>query len=128
MSTFLILDFLLILNPHIIPCFFLLGFIKEKKISLFSIITACLLFDWIIYNTKYIFLLGILFLTILNLFLKRIKLNPYIQYLVLFISFFLFLKIISHQPFLVFVKLQNITTLIVSYILIFFIIKPKRFS
>ncbi len=92
MSFWFLLDVLFLFHPSFFPCFFLLGFVTDKRISIFSIFTVSLFFDWMVYQTKYIFLLGLLLLWGLKYCFRFFRIPVFLQYSFFFFSFFLYLS------------------------------------
>lgn len=128
MSIWLFLDVLLLKNPEIIPCFFLLGFITDKKVSWISILTVSIFFDWFLYSTKYVFFCICCILKLFSFFLTKMKCNVYIKYFLLFLLF-LFLLNIKEGNSIQNLWNQNIlNTYLISNVFLFCYIKWKHHS
>ncbi len=128
MSTWLLLDAFFFNNTEIIPCFFLLGFVTEKKVSWLSILTVSIFFDWILYSTKFIFFLICCMLKILSIFLSRKKRNDYLKFLIIFLFFFLLFNISQHNNLQSIWNINILNTYFISNFFLFCFIKHKYHS
>lgn len=98
MSWWLLCDWILFQNPYVFPCFFLVGFVTDKKTSWCSILAAILLFDWILLETKFLFAGIFLLLKIIQPWITRNKVNIFLQFLIFFVLFFSYFAIIQQIP------------------------------
>lgn len=128
MSIWLLFDFLFLGNPEILPCFFLLGYVTEKKVSWISILTVSLLFDWILFSTKYIFLLICCILKLISLLLPKTKRNPYIEYFLYYFSFLILLMISQKISFHHLFHRNILNTYLISNFFLFCFIKTNHHS
>lgn len=99
MSLWLLCDFFFFQNPYVFPCFFLLGFVTDKKTSWLSIISVMILFDWILLETKFLFASILIILKIIQPWITRNKINVFIQFFLVFLLFFVYFAIIKQIPF-----------------------------
>lgn len=119
MSFWLFLDFLFLPNQILLPTLFLIGITTEKKISFLSICSITLLFDWILYQTKFLFFLGILFLLVLKKITRKNKWNIYLYFTMIYFLFYTYLIFITQNPFSVFLSQNILVTYMISLFCLF---------
>jgi len=119
MSFWLFLDFLFLPNQILLPTLFLIGITTEKKISFLSICSITLLFDWILYQTKFLFFLGILFLLVFKKITRKNKWNIYLYFTMIYFLFYTYLIFITQNPFSVFLSQNILVTYMISLFCLF---------
>lgn len=85
MIPLMLLDIILSNNTTYIPCFFLVGFYKDKKISLLEYTTIFLVMDLWIYKTKGFFCILLL---LLNLIKERKNKKNIFKFNIILVIFF----------------------------------------
>lgn len=128
MSLWLLLDVFLFHNEQIIPCFFLLGFVTDKKVSWFSILTVSIFFDWILFSTKYLFFLLCCILKIISFLLFKNKRTDYFNFFLIFVSFYLILNFSQGFSIPTLWNINLIYTYLISNFFLFCFIKWKNHS
>lgn len=128
MSIWLLLDFLFLPNHNLLPVLFLLGFITDKKVSWISLLSTSVLFDWIIFSTKYIFLIGLVILKLLEPIWKSKKKNSYLKLAILILTFLFYLNIVNQNPLKNMLQRSTLDTIIIAEVLLYFYIKKHRHS
>ncbi len=123
MSLWLLLDCLCLKVPNIIPTFFLLGLVTDKKISWPSIVSAYILFDWILFHTKYQFLIILLILLMLKRAFFQKNKNPYLSFTVYYSTFLLYLTLINQNTFTKLFQINFACSFFYSILLLTFCIK-----
>lgn len=128
MSGLILLDFLSIMNSELVPCFFLLGFAIEKKISWLSIFTISLLFDWIIYPTKCLFLILCTILKLVHFLLSKYKWPPFLKLCLYYLIFFGVLGLGRNAPLSNILNIRVATTFVISSLFLLCYIKKHSHS
>lgn len=128
MSMWLLLDALLFLHPQIIPSFFLLGFVTDKKVSWVSILTVSLFLDWILLNTKFLFLIILIIFKILQNLLNHFRLNPYFKFTCFYILFLIILNSITFHSLENLLRFPYILTYLLSNFFLFCFINYFKHS
>lgn len=90
MSLWLLLDVFLLWNPQVIPCFSLLGFVMEKKVSWISILTVSLVWDFLFLSTHYLFLALFVFLKLVSYWCRRWRFSVFLHFTLIYVLFLLF--------------------------------------
>lgn len=128
MSFFLLIDFLIFLNPYTFPCFFLIDIVLNKKISWQFFLSFFLFFDIFLLQTKGIFSLIVLFLALLSKLLKRKKRNPYFILTFLYFLFFILISFINNLSWKILMIPKTFTTIILLNFVLYWNILKKRTS
>ena len=116
MIPFYLLDMLLYQSRLVIPCFFLLGFTLQKKLSMLELSCFFLLYDILLYQTYGMLTFLLLFLRYFFLYKKKKKFKT-ISFLLVWIFFFLGILFINKLSVLQLFQAKVITTFLIQFIL-----------
>lgn len=95
MIYWLLFDFFLYGSNNFIPCFFLIGLAKERKINFFAIFSFFLLYDCLIYQSYGKITLIIILLQVLKKYLPKSSFVKFNLIVILFLSSLIILNQVS---------------------------------
>ena len=119
MSWWLLFDFFLWSSSNFIPCFFLVGFVRTKKLDLFAVLSFFVLYDLWIYQTYGQITLLLLLLNLLKKYLP-LKPNSLLKFNIIVLFFFLGLMLLNHLSFLFLFEKKVIMTILFLNLFNFF--------
>lgn len=128
MIALFLIDIILFNTTKWIPCFFLIGFVGEKKNSIFSLLTISLVYDFLFYSTYGFFFITLLLFEFIKKILKKKVKNKYLILNLYQIFFFFFLILITKSSYTLMFQPKIYNTLVWNNIFLFLIIKMKKAS
>lgn len=128
MIFFFLIDILIFLTTSMIPCFFLVGFVREKKLSYWTIFTCILFYDGLLSLTNGLFLGIFLILFFIKKSLEKKKINPLIELNFLQIIFFLLILVASQTQLHFFFSWKVGEAFVYNNMLLFLLIKTNPIS
>jgi len=127
MIAWFLLDLLCLNTNFFIPCFFLIGYLKIKKVDIFAIICIAIFYDMILYQSKGTMLCLLAILMMIKKLLPQ-KTNQYLQLNILILSFLFLILWRNHYPIFFLWDKKIFNTLILINLGYFLFIKSPKNS